>query len=414
MKRAKNEPIILEGIHSLNPDVIKIPEISQHILNKMNDKISESGDKTDFVKVMRLNEAIIRKHPENRNIVKQVLDVSKKLVETGSKEVSPDTILQLNKVIIENNPRDKNIVKPVLNILEKLAQSSDEKTSSSIIELSKTIIENNPTRDDVVKSVLDISKNLAEKGLIDSMQELDIFVAAREYNPRLLNDKEQEKFENVLENDFRRLLKEGKVDEAIDKLTAKKQLQHYNYVNGGYVPGDMTYMFVHRDQLRRVHKEMDNGCIAVGYLCEDREWKKNLGFSQGTEWRWYAEGLIIDPVKADIVKECSTGIITVRDPYDANKDIYRDIDMENFMSTSGNKVEVCLGRYASASAEYEPTDSMVKEGEVNRKIQEIKEKIHAGNNVSSEQDSANVNRGHSDMGNVIKSMIDNAKTKRNE
>ena len=85
------------------------------------------------------------------------------------------------------------------------------------------------------------------------------------------------------------------------------------------------------------------------------------------------------------------------------------------MRATGNKVEVFLGRYASASTEYEPTDSMVKEGEVNRKIQEIKEKIHAGNNASSEQDSANVNRGHSDTGNkIIESIIDKAKTKRNE
>lgn len=280
----------------ISKDVIKLPEVSQHILAKMSDNASELSDKKVATNVMNLCNTIITEHPNDRNIA---------------------------------------------------------------------------------KSVLNVTNTLAEKKLIDIPTQMQIYETINKNHPMLINSqKEKEKFAKKLEDDFRKLLKEGNIYAALEKLTTKKQLQHDEYINGGHVRGDVTYMRIQRDQLRRSYQKMDNGCIAVGYLCEDRGWNKDNGtYGGGIAWKWYAEGLIIDPEKADIVRECQTSIVTVRHPYDARQDIYNNINMEDFMSVDGDKVDVYVGRYAKSSMEYKKNS---KEDEltqrISNKLQELKSK----------------------------------------
>ena len=260
---------------------------------------------------------------------------------------------------------------------ENFSELSDKKTASNMVNVCNAIIAEHPTNKGIAKSVLDVANNLAEKKLIDIPTQMQIYEKINKNHPLLINSqKEKEKFAKKLEDDFKQLLKDGNIYAALDKLITKRKLQHDEYMNG-----NSTFMYVTRDQLRSDYKKMSNGCIAIGFLCEDREWNKEEGtYGGGIAWKWYAEGLIIDPEKADIVRECQTSIVTVRHPYDARQDIYNNINMEDFMSVDGDKVEVYVGRYSSASMEYKKN---TKEDElaqiISDKLQELKGKTHTDN-----------------------------------
>lgn len=290
----------------ISRDVIKLPEVSQHILAKMSDNASELSDKKVATDVINLCNIFIEEHPNNKEIEELVKSVA-------------------DKIPLKN----VRITQKVLSLYNKIAL----------------------------------------------------------FSPESIDKDKKNSIQQSLNNSIKDLLKDGNIKEAIEVLIIKEKNKKSVDVQKGLTSDATAYnhklsMDIIHDILRHKTIDMNNGCVAVGFLCEDRSWKNFGKYTNGggTAWQWYATGVIIDTEQAEIVKSCQTDTIQVRHPFDANQDIYNNINMEDFMSVNGDKVDVYVGEYVSASMEYKKN---TKEDELTQKIsnklQELKEKAHTDN-----------------------------------
>ena len=184
-------------------------------------------------------------------------------------------------------------------------------------------------------------------------------------------------FKKGLAQETKALLAEGKLEEALDKFA--------------YITSSQAYKNANEDNINRVIKKMKNGCIAVGFLREKRDWDRpspGWGGSSGIEWKWYGQGFIIDPKKMKVATQCQTNAVTVRDKYSADRDIYQHINMDKIIDVEGDKLTVRLGHYAEASTEYNPKTENQKEASLAR-IKKNKDVVEqrTGKKVSSPTES---------------------------
>lgn len=363
-------------------DFLKIKyDVWTYEQNNPNTYMNKYSDREEYLAKERLSIPIIKLAAQDKDIRGEMWNFFQKFGSRDQFRTFVGTCLEDKEILPEIAAYclKENLTDILLGFkpttLEALSQlqvtpKTDISTIKHYTDFYKLALREHPQDVQIAQKVLSLTDKFPRTN-IEAVEEVsDIYVLIQDKQTEDVSDR-KEKLAQNLEEDFHNLLKRGKIKEAIDRLIAKEHLNYSKHAN-------KYNLEVLGDCLSCVTKRMKNGCMAVGFLCEDRHW--NGDTRSGIDWRWYARGMIIDIDRAKVVSECQTQTITVRAPYNSRRDIYKNVDQKNFMKIDNDRLTVCVGPYDSASTQYSPQIEAKKEkglAKIKKRTADLEEKTNA-------------------------------------